>query len=159
MAFWSEEEVLKMIEIWGKESIQAMLEGSKRNKDVYNQISRQMEAAGYEKTADQCNNTIHKIKLEYRKIKDSRKKTGTGRKNWWYFEEKDAILGHKPATQPPVVVESGEIAATDDPAHKSEGEEEAESVAKDPAEPKLDEGESSKSRSETPVGMKTQQEE
>ena len=31
-----------------------MLEGSKRNKDIFNKISRQMEAAGYEKTADQC---------------------------------------------------------------------------------------------------------
>ena len=64
----------------------------------------------------------------------------------------DAILGHKPATQPPVVVEA---AATDDPAHKS-GEKEAESVAEDPAEPKLDEGESSRSHSETPVEIKTQ---
>ena len=49
-----------------------------------------MEAAGYEKTADQCNNKIRKLKLEYRKIKDSRKKTGTGRiggilKKWTLF--------------------------------------------------------------------------
>ena len=63
-------------------------------------------------------------------------------------------MGHRPATQPHVIVESGEAAATDDPAHKSE---EAESVAKDPAEPKLDEGESSRSRSETPVEIKTRQ--
>ena len=48
-----------------------------------------MEAAGYEKTANQCNNKIRKLKLEYRKTKDSTKKTGTGRKDWKYFEDQD----------------------------------------------------------------------
>ena len=46
MAVWNEEETLKLIEIWGEDSIQAMLEGSKRNKDVFNKISRKMEATG-----------------------------------------------------------------------------------------------------------------
>ena len=150
MAVWSEEETLKLIEIWGEDSIQAMLEGSKRNKDVFNKISRKMEAAGYEKSADQCNNNRRKLKLEYRKIKDTRKKTGTGRKEWRYFEEMDAVLGHKPATQPPVVVESGEAAATEIPA----GDEEiGENVAEDTSEIKPDESESSSSRSETPVDI------
>ena len=152
MAVWNEEETLKLIEIWDKDSIQAMVEGSKRNKYVFNKISRKMEAAGYEKTADQCNNKIRKLKLEYRKIKDSTKKTGTGRKDWRYFEEMDALLGHKPATQLPVVVESGEAAATDSPA----GDEEGESVAKDTAKTKPDESESSSSRSGTTVDIKTQ---
>ena len=111
-----------------------------------------MEAAGYEKTADQCNKKIRKLKLEYRKIKDSTKKTVTGRKDWRYFEEMDALLGHKPATQLPVVVKSGEAAATDSPA----GDEEGESVAKDTAETKPDESESSSSRSGTTVDIKTQ---
>ena len=70
MAVWNEEETLKLIEIWGEDSIQAMLEGSKRNKNIFNKISRKMEAAGYEEAADQCNK-IRKLKLEYRKIKDS----------------------------------------------------------------------------------------
>ena len=154
MACWSDEETLKLIEIWGEDTIQAMLEGSKRNKDVFNKISRRMEAAGYEKTADQCNSKIRKLKLEYRKIKDTRKKTGTGRKDWKYFEEMDAILGHKPATQPPVVVESGEGAAASSdsprPSHKS-GEEDDEITPECLGDPKTDESESSRSCSETPV--------
>ena len=115
-----------------------------------------MEAAGYEKTADQCNSKICKLKLEYRKMKDTRKKTGTGRKDWRYFEEMDAVLGHKPATQPPVVVESGEAAASDSSGHKSGDEEEAESATGDAAESKPDEGESSRSRPETPIEIKVQ---
>ena len=54
---------------------------------------------------------IRKLKLEYRKIKDGRKKTGTGRKEWRFFDAIDDVLGHKPATQPPVV-ESGDTADT-----------------------------------------------
>ena len=65
--------MLKLIDIWGEDAIQAMLEVSKRNKDVFKKISSKMTDAGYDKTADQCNSKIRKLKLEYRKIKDSRK--------------------------------------------------------------------------------------
>ena len=61
-------------------------------------------------------------------------------------------MGHKPATQLPVVVESGEAAATDSPA----GDEEGEKVAEDTAETKPDERESSSSRSGTSVDIKKQ---
>ena len=38
---------------------------------------------------------------------DERNKTGEGRfPEWDYFDKMDAILGHRPATQPPVVVNS-----------------------------------------------------
>ena len=38
---WSNEEMIKLIELWSEGSIQAQLEGSKRNP------SRDMEAAGF----------------------------------------------------------------------------------------------------------------
>ena len=38
---------LKLIEVWGEESVQAMLEGSKRNRDVFNKIAaREMRLLG-----------------------------------------------------------------------------------------------------------------
>ena len=61
MANWSEEETLKLIQIWSKDSIQAMLEGSKRNKDVYRKISQEMEAAGFSKTSEQCNSKMLRV--------------------------------------------------------------------------------------------------
>ena len=64
MEVWSEEGMLKLIEIWGEDNIQAMLKGSKHNKDVFNKISHQMDAYGYKKTADECNNKIFKLKPE-----------------------------------------------------------------------------------------------
>ena len=50
------------------------------------------------------------MKQEYKKIKDKLNKTGeSGRKrlmSWDFFDPLDGILGHKPATHPPVVVDS-----------------------------------------------------
>ena len=81
-----------------------MLEGTQR---VFVKISKEMEAAGFVKTAEQCSSKIKKLKFEYRKIKDKHGKTGEGRKDWRLYEAMDEVLGHKPATHPPVVVESG----------------------------------------------------
>ena len=40
---WSDEETFVLIEIWGEDSIQAMLEGTRRNKDVFVKISKAIE--------------------------------------------------------------------------------------------------------------------
>ena len=104
---WSKEEVLKLVDIWGDEAVQAQLEGCRRNQEVYNKIAAQLRAAGFERTGSQCRDKIKKLKIEYRKIKDKRNKTGEGRfPEWHYFDSIDEILGHRPATQPPVVVSS-----------------------------------------------------
>lgn len=106
---WSRDEVLKLIEIWGDDAIQAQLEGCKRNQDVYDKFAADLRDAGFERTGKQCQDEIKKLKGEYRKVKDKRNKTGEGRfPEWDYFDSMDAILGHRPATQPPVVVNSME---------------------------------------------------
>ena len=104
---WSKDETLKLIEVWGDDAIQAQLEGCKRNQEVFSKISAEMSKVGYERTAQQCREKIKKLKVEYRKIKDKRNKTGEDRfPEWDFFDVLDAILGHKPATVPPVVVNS-----------------------------------------------------
>ena len=37
---WTDEETLKLIALWSEDSIQAMLEGCKRNKDVYAKLAK-----------------------------------------------------------------------------------------------------------------------
>ena len=112
---------MKLIKIWGDESIQAMLESCMRNRDVFTKIMCEMEPAGYHKTSEQCNSKIRKLKLEYRKIKDDSNKTGRGSKTWTFFEAMDSVLGHKPATQLSVLIESGEVVeATNEPAKSDE---------------------------------------
>ena len=51
---WMDEEVFKLIELWGDDAIQAKLEGCKRNKDVYEKIAQGMREAGCAQTAEQC---------------------------------------------------------------------------------------------------------
>lgn len=38
-ATWTNEETIKLVELWGKEEIQALLEGCARNKHVYDRIA------------------------------------------------------------------------------------------------------------------------
>ena len=109
---WSDKETVKLIEIWGDGKIQAMLEGSRRNKDTFVRISKEMSEAGFEKTGEQCSSKIKKLRCEYKKIKDKRGKTGEEYKCWKFFEHIDGVLGHKPATRPSIVVESTQSSDT-----------------------------------------------
>ena len=49
---------------------------------------------------------MKKLKSEYRKVKNGHNKTGTGRNNWRFLDALDAVIGDKPATKPPVVIDS-----------------------------------------------------
>ena len=51
---WKDEEAFALINISGDDLVQSQLEGCKRNKSVYEKISRSMKEAGFERTADQC---------------------------------------------------------------------------------------------------------
>ena len=75
-----------------------------------------MKDAGYNRTYQQCRDKIKKLKVEYRKEKDRTGKTGEEKSTWDYFQEMDSILGHKPSTRPPVVIESMKTDDTDDQA-------------------------------------------
>lgn len=103
---WKDDETLALINIWGDDVVQAQLEGCKRNKSVYEKISKAMKDGGYERTAEQCREKAKKLKMDYRKIKDKHRVTGTGRKTWKFLEPLDQVLGDKPTTEPPVVVDT-----------------------------------------------------
>ena len=106
--YWSKEETLKLISICSDDTVQAQLEGCRRNSDVYRKIAKELTEAGYTRTLEQCRDKMKKLKAEYKKVKDKRNETGQGRyPDWDFFDPMDNVLGHKPATQPPVVVDSG----------------------------------------------------
>ena len=66
---------------------------------------------GYgEKTVEQCKNKIKNLTAKYRKVKDKLKKSGNeGDNTFPYFDDMDAVLGTRAATNPPRVVDSGVI--------------------------------------------------
>ena len=97
---WSRDEILILIEVWGDDIIQAQLNGCKRNQDIFDKISSALLETGFVRSGSQCRDKTKKLRGEYHKVKDKRDKTDP---EWDYF---DAILGHRPATRPPVVVNS-----------------------------------------------------
>ena len=108
MATWSDTEVINLIELWGDEGIQQQLEGAKRNKHVYDKLAKELQKKGIDKTAEQCRAKMKKLKVDYRKVKDKHNKTGESRSNWKFFDTMDAVLGHRPTTRPPVVLDTSE---------------------------------------------------
>ena len=106
-AYWSKEEAFKLISIWSEDNIQVQLQGCKRNREVYRKISCDLSLAGYSRTYEQCQEKIKKLKTEYKKISDKKKETGQGRHpEWEYYDAINRVLGHKPSTQPAVVVDA-----------------------------------------------------
>ena len=75
------------------------------NKEVYEKLAAQMREAGYSRTGVQCREKIKKLKTECKKIENNNE-SGRARRSTKIFEAMDRILGHRPATCPPAVVDS-----------------------------------------------------
>ena len=105
--YWSKEETFKLITIWSDDTIQAQHEGCVRNSDVYRKIAKELTEEGH-RTLEQCHDKIKKLKAQYKKIKDKQNEMGQVRyPEWDFVDAMDNVLGHKPATEPPVVVDRG----------------------------------------------------
>ena len=59
---WSEAATLKLIEIWGEDSIQTQLEGSKRNGAVFEKITCEMDTRAQKSNAEKKLGSYEKIK-------------------------------------------------------------------------------------------------
>jgi len=78
---WTDNQVLRLIQIWGDYNVQEQLEGSKRNKHVYDSVAKKLKTQyGIEKTGEQCRCKMKKLRQEYKKVKDKNKQTGNDRK-------------------------------------------------------------------------------
>ena len=105
---WTDVEVFKLIALWGEDGIQQQLEGSKRNKHVFAGLSSELAKVGIVKSGDQCRCKVKKLRQEYKKLKDKHTLTGRGRTHWKFYEALNEILGNRPATRPPVVLDTSE---------------------------------------------------
>ena len=106
---WEDDEVDVLIAVWGEEDIQAKLDGTTHNIKVFEAIAQKLSDLGFEgRTAMQCREKIKKLKGDYRKIKAHNQKSGRNRRSYKYLEQMDSILGHRPASQPPVLLQSSQ---------------------------------------------------
>ena len=101
---WSDQEVKA---IWGENNVQEELDGAVRNKVVFQNISKKMQEQGYSRDWEQCRTKIKNLKKQYRVVKDHNGETGRGRKTCKYYKELDDILGHRPASAPTALLDTG----------------------------------------------------
>ena len=121
---WADKEVKALLTIWGDSKIQEELDGAVRNKVVFVNIAKQLQDHGYERDWKQCRAKIKNLKTKYREVKDNNGGTGRGRKSCKFYLELDEILGHRPASVPSVLLDTGESTSTlPESEAESEGEE------------------------------------
>ena len=104
---WADKEVKALIAIWGEGNVQEELDGAVRNKVVYQNISKKMKEQGYNRDWEKCRTKIKNLKKQYRVVKDHNGETGRGRKTCKFYKELDHILGHRPASVPAALLDTG----------------------------------------------------
>ena len=108
--------------MWGEGTIQEQLDGAVRNKVIYQQIAKQLNTLGYKREWDQCRNKVKNLKKEYRIVKDNNDETGRARKTCKFYKELDSILGHRPASVPTVLLDTGSCRELDTGSQYSQDE-------------------------------------
>ena len=123
---WVESETKALISVWGSEEVQSLLNGAVRNKAVYERIPWELAESGVERSWKQCRDRIKNLLTKYRKAKDKNNQTGNNRHNSPFYNEIDAIIGTRPISVLPVVMESSTavVAKPEQPSQSIEIEEE-----------------------------------
>ena len=109
---WTEAKTQALLSIWGSEQIQSKLDGVVRNKNIYERISNQLSKSGVSRNWKQCRDSVKNLLAKYRKIKDNNRQIRNNGQNCVFYSEIDAIVGTRPISVPPVVVESQTAADT-----------------------------------------------
>ncbi|XP_061226697.1 bifunctional phosphoribosylaminoimidazole carboxylase/phosphoribosylaminoimidazole succinocarboxamide synthetase isoform X1 [Neopsephotus bourkii] len=95
---WTVNEVRALIRIWSDKNIQQQLEGTVRNKRIFEQVAARLQKFGIDRDWKQCRTKYKNLKHEYKSVK-SAQDSGTARKSMKFFKELDAILGHSTMEQ------------------------------------------------------------
>ncbi|XP_059700779.1 bifunctional phosphoribosylaminoimidazole carboxylase/phosphoribosylaminoimidazole succinocarboxamide synthetase isoform X2 [Haemorhous mexicanus] len=90
---WTVNEVRALIRIWSDKSIQQQLEGTVRNKRIFEQVAARLQKFGIDRDWKQCRTKYKNLKHEYKSVK-SAQDSGSTSKSMKFFNELDAILGH-----------------------------------------------------------------
>ncbi|XP_010399935.2 trihelix transcription factor GT-2 isoform X1 [Corvus cornix cornix] len=90
---WTVNEVRALIRIWSDKNIQQQLEGTVRNKRIFEQVAARLQKFGIDRDWKQCRTKYKNLKHEYKSVK-SAQDSGSTSKSMKFFNELDAILGH-----------------------------------------------------------------
>ncbi|KAM6361091.1 LOW QUALITY PROTEIN: bifunctional phosphoribosylaminoimidazole carboxylase/phosphoribosylaminoimidazole succinocarboxamide synthetase [Alca torda] len=95
---WTVNEVRALIRIWSDKTIQQQLEGTVRNKRIFEQVAARLQKFGIDRDWKQCRTKYKNLKHEYKSVK-SAQDSGISSKSMKFFNELDAILGHSTMEQ------------------------------------------------------------
>lgn len=115
MSHWTESETKALISIWGSGEVQEKLDGVVRNRNVYETISQELSKVSINRNWKQCCDRIKNLLAKYRKTKDNNRQTGNNRHNCPYYKEIDAVIGTRPVSEPPLVVQSDTVSEDQQP--------------------------------------------
>ncbi|XP_026555719.1 uncharacterized protein LOC113435838 isoform X3 [Pseudonaja textilis] len=90
---WTVNEVRALIRVWSEKSIQQQLEGTVRNKRIFEHVAARLQKFGIDRDWKQCRTKYKNLKHEYKSVKDAQY-SGNTSKTMKFFRELDAILGH-----------------------------------------------------------------
>lgn len=83
MVLWKRNEVTALIDVWGQDRIQEMLESTQRNKETFEEMCAELNGMFPDKeapfTLEQCRSKIKILKCQYKIAKEANNKSGSGR--------------------------------------------------------------------------------
>lgn len=88
---WAYTEVIDLLDIWGEQKIQKLLQSSYRNMDTFQVIASEMAKRGHERTAQECRTKTKTMRRDYKKAKDNSSLMG-GHVTCPFYEQLDRIL-------------------------------------------------------------------
>ncbi|XP_069487710.1 bifunctional phosphoribosylaminoimidazole carboxylase/phosphoribosylaminoimidazole succinocarboxamide synthetase isoform X6 [Ambystoma mexicanum] len=97
---WTVDEVRTLIQAWSDKNIQRQLEGTVRNKIIFEHIASLLQKHGIDRDWKQCRTKYKNLKYEYKMTKKAHMSGDTNR-TMRFFSELDAILGPKTSRQSP----------------------------------------------------------
>ncbi|XP_061848550.1 bifunctional phosphoribosylaminoimidazole carboxylase/phosphoribosylaminoimidazole succinocarboxamide synthetase isoform X1 [Colius striatus] len=95
---WTVNEVRALIRIWSDKNIQQQLEGTVRNKRIFEQVAARLQKFGIDRDWKQCRTKYKNLKHEYKSVK-SAQDSGNASRSMKFFNELDAIMGHRTMEQ------------------------------------------------------------
>ncbi|XP_015261962.1 PREDICTED: uncharacterized protein LOC107106343 [Gekko japonicus] len=88
---WSYAEVADLLDVWGEQRIQRVLQSSHRNMDTFQVIANEMAKRGHERTAQECRTKTKTMRRDYKKAKEN-SGTGRGRAACPFYDQLEQIL-------------------------------------------------------------------
>ncbi|XP_061816728.1 uncharacterized protein [Nerophis lumbriciformis] len=103
---WSDGETQILLSMWGSEDVQNTLKSCTKNKHIFEQISETLTSQGYQRTPQQCQTRIRKLKYRFRQFLDG--KAGD-KQECKFFDQLVKIFGTKYVGSDPQPDDSADV--------------------------------------------------